>query len=165
MSDAINKTEMVFQAWTLDNHDWDTIQISQVPDEPGYYAFTDFAGPMSTPPPGKSVLYVGMATKSLRQRISKYKTGDTVSIANLHKGGFLMFLSRATAHFHDGKLTHSVQRTPVNYTIRSAGQPPQHGVLEPSKIYLRWAVDYSAAVEAMLIRKCNPKFNTMLVSD
>lgn len=162
MSNTVQKVELVFKDIS---YDWDTLQLTAVPDEPGYYAFTDYAGPLMPTPQGKNVLYIGMATKSLRQRISKYKTGDTGNIANLHKGGFLMFLSRATAHYHDGKLTHSVQRTPVNFTIKAAGQPPQHGVLEPSKIYLRWAVDYSAAVEAMLIRKFQPKYNTMLVSD
>jgi excinuclease UvrABC nuclease subunit len=136
-----------------------------VPDEPGYYAFTDHNGALTPTPGGKNVLYVGIATQSLRKRISKYKTGDTASISNLHKGGFLMFLSRATAHFHDGKLTHSVQRTPVTFTRISAGQPPQHGVLEPDKIYLRWSVDHRAAIEALLIRQLNPKYNTMLVGD
>jgi len=146
-------------------HDWDSLTTATVPDEPGYYAFTDHNGLLSPTPAGKSVLYVGIATQSLRSRIRKYKTGDTVSISNLHKGGFLMFLSRASAHFHDGKLTHSVQRTPVNFTIKAIGQPPQHGVLEPDKIYLRWAVDYRAAIEALLIRQLQPKYNTMLVSD
>lgn len=145
--------------------DWDVLTTPAVPDEPGYYAFTDHNGVLLPTPPGKNVLYVGIATQSLRKRISKYKTGDTASIANLHKGGFLMFISRATAHFHDGKLSHSVQRTPVNFTVKSAGQPPQHGVLEPQKIYLRWAVDYRAAIEALLIRQLNPKHNTMLVQD
>lgn len=145
--------------------DWDSLSTASVPDEPGYYAFTNHNGNLFSAPAGKSVLYVGIATQSLRKRISKYKTGDTASIANLHKGGFLMFLSRATAHFHDGKLTHSVQRTPVPFTRHSAGQPPVHGVLEPDKIYLRWAVDYRAAIEALLIQQLNPKYNTMLVRD
>lgn len=145
--------------------DWDALTTSMVPDDPGYYAFTDHNGPLSPTAGNRSVLYVGIATQSLRKRISKYKTGDTVSIANLHKGGFLMFLSRATAHFHDGKLTHSVQRTPVNFTVKAAGQVPQHGVLQPDKIYLRWAIDHRAAIEALLIRQLNPKYNTMLVQD
>jgi hypothetical protein len=145
--------------------DWDALTTAMVPAEPGYYAFTDHSGPLAASGGNANVLYVGIATQSLRKRISKYKTGDTASIAGLHKGGFLMFLSRATAHFHDGKLTHSVQRTPVNYTINSAGQPPQHGVLEPQKFYLRWSVDYRAAIEALLIQQLNPKFNTMLVQD
>jgi hypothetical protein len=136
-----------------------------VPDDPGYYAFTDHNGSLSPTSSAGSVLYVGIATQSLRSRIRKYKTGDTASISNLHKGGFLMFLSRATAHFHDGKLTHSVQRTPVTFTRHVAGQSPQHGVLEPDKIYLRWAVDHRAAIEALLIRQLQPKYNTMLVQE
>lgn len=145
--------------------DWDSLTTATVPAEPGYYAFTDHNGPLVPSSGSNNVLYVGIATQSLRKRIGKYKTGDTASIASLHKGGFLMFLSRASAHFHDGKLTHSVQRTPVNFTIKSAGQPPQHGVLEPQKFYLRWCVDHRAAIEALLIQQLNPKFNTMLVGD
>lgn len=145
-------------------YDWDALNVNvDVPDEPGFYAFTDHAGPLQPSAGGKNVLYVGIATQSIRARIRKYKTGDTASIMNLHKGGFMMMLSRATAHFHDGKLTHSVQRTPVNVTIRSAGKPPEQSVLMPDSIYLRWAVDYRAAIEAMLIQQLNPKFNTMLV--
>ena len=145
--------------------DWDGLTTASVPDEPGYYAFTDHNGPLNPTGGGNNVLYVGIATQSLRSRIRKYKTGDTASISNLHKGGFLMFLSRATAHFHDGKLTHSVQRTPVNFTRQIPGQPPQHGVLEPDKIYLRWAVDHRAAIEALLIRQLQPKYNTMLAQE
>lgn len=148
-----------------DPADWDVLSASTVPAEPGYYAFTDHNGQLVATGGNANVLYVGIATQSLQERIRKYKTGDFTNINAMHRGGFMMFLSRATAHFGDGKLTHSVQRTPVNFTIKSAGQPPQHGVMQPQKIYLRWAVDYRAAIEALLIQSLKPKFNTMLVQD
>lgn len=144
-------------------HDWDRLAVGIVPDEPGFYAFTNHTDTLQPTVPGKTVLYVGIATQSLRDRIRKYKTGDFTNINNLHRGGFMMFLSRSTAHFADGQLTHSVQRTPVQFTRVSAGKPPVSGVLEPDKIYLRWAVDYRAAIEALLIQQLNPRFNTMLV--
>ncbi|NOT49047.1 MAG: hypothetical protein HOP17_15005, partial [Acidobacteria bacterium] len=62
-----------------DPYDWDNLNANiQVPHEPGFYAFTDHAGPLqaSVSVPGKQVLYIGIATKSLRDRIKKYKAGD-----------------------------------------------------------------------------------------
>lgn len=143
--------------------DWDGLNIASVPDEPGFYAFTDHADVLQPSVTGRTVLYVGIATQSLRDRIRKYKTGDFSGISNMHRGGFMMFLSRATAHFQDGRLTHSVQRTPVEVTRLSAGRPPEKSTLDPNKFYLRWAVDHRAAIEALLIQHLNPKFNTMLV--
>lgn len=146
-------------------HDWDSLSAVIVPHEPGFYAFTDHADQLQASGPGKTVLYVGIATRSLRDRIRKYKNGDTSGIRNMHRGGFEMFMSRAVAHYSDGKLTHSVQRDPVPFTRVNAGKPPEHGVLQPTKIYLRWAVDHRAAIEALLIQQLNPKFNTMLTQD
>ena len=143
--------------------DWDALNVSNVPDEPGFYAFTDHRDVLQPSVTGRTVLYGGIATQSLRERIRKYKTGDFTNISNMHRGGFMMFLSRATAHFHDGRITHSVQRTPVEVTRVSSGMPPIKSMLEPDKIYLRWAVDYRAAIEALLIQQLNPRFNTMLV--
>lgn len=153
-----------------DPFDWDGVNANlQVPDEPGFYAFTDHAGPLQVSVPGKQVLYIGIATQSLRERIKKYKAGDKTGargLMNMHAGGFFMLLSRAdAAHYGDGRVTHSVQKTPVPYTVKAAGQPPRHGVLTPNSIYLRWSVDYRAAIEALLIQQLNPKFNTMLVQE
>ena len=147
--------------------DWDAVNANiDVPDEPGYYAFTDHAGSLQPSMPGKSVLYVGIATQSLRDRIKKYKTGDTTGLANMHRGGLMLLLSRASAAHYDGsRLTHSVQRNPVDVYVKgTATKPAQHGVLPPDVIYLRWSVDYRAAIEALLIQQLNPKFNTMLAS-
>lgn len=149
-----------------DPHDWDSLSASTVPNEPGFYAFTDHPNAMqATSGPGQRVLYVGIATDSLRKRIRKYKTGDRSGISDMHRGGFEMFMSRAVAHYGDGELTHSVQRTPVPYTRISAGKPPVHGVLEPTRIYLRWVVDYRAAIERLLIKQLRPKYNTMHSED
>ena len=148
-----------------DPHDWDTLNIINVPDEPGYYAFTNHADALQPSAAGKSVLYVGIATQKLRDRIRKYKTGDiqgTRGLMNLHAGGFFLMLSRAVAHYDGNTVTHSVQRTPVNVINKGTGA---QSILMPDAIYLRWAVDYRAAIEALLIQQLNPKFNTMLVQD
>jgi hypothetical protein len=142
--------------------DWDTLSVASVPAEPGYYAFTDYPGALQPSAPGQNVLYVGIATRSLQDRIRKYKTGDTRGLANMHLGGFMMLISRATAHYGDGRLTHSVQRTPIQVTTRTANGPAQQSTLNPDSIYLRWAVDYRAAIEALLIQQLSPKYNTML---
>jgi hypothetical protein len=83
---------------------------------------------------------------------------------NLHRGGFFLMLSRAVAHADAGGLTHSVQRTPVEVIVKpSATKPAEQRLLMPDAIYLRWAVDYRAAIEALLIQQLCPKYNTMLV--
>jgi hypothetical protein len=151
-------------------HDWDALRPNiDVPDEPGYYAFTDHAGPLHPSTPNSQVLYVGIATQSIRERIRKYKTGDrsgTLGLMNMHAGGFFLMLSRATAHYDGKKVTHSVQRTPVQVVYKPTSTTPGHAsVLQPDAIYLRWAVDYRAAIEALLIQQLHPKFNTMLVQD
>src|SRR5688572_16605455 len=47
--------------------DWDLLDILSVPDEPGFYVFTDYGEAMLQPTlGGQSVLYVGIATGSLR---------------------------------------------------------------------------------------------------
>jgi hypothetical protein len=144
--------------------DWDALDSQEVPDEPGFYAFTDYGEDALQPTPaGKSVLYVGIATGSLRKRLRKYKLGDTSGITNMHRGGLMLLLSRAAAaHIDDsGRVTHSIQRKPIEVTTRRSGQPLQTHTLDPNRIYVRWAVDPRAAIEAMLIRMLNPKFNTM----
>jgi hypothetical protein len=156
-------------AWG-DPHDWDRLRPNMdVPDEPGFYAFTNHAGPLQPSAGPNQVLYIGIATQSLRERIRKYKTGDksgTKGLMNMHAGGFFLMLSRATAHFDGKNVTHSVQRKPVEVFVKGAqGRPPQHYSQLPDAIYLRWAVDYRAAIEALLIQQLNPKFNTMLVQD
>jgi hypothetical protein len=144
--------------------DWDTLDVPLVPNDPGYYAFTDHGDtPLQPTAAGKSVLYVGIATGSLRKRLQRYKRGDTTGITNMHRGGLMLLLSRASAaHIDDaGRITHSRQRKPIEVTTRRAGQPPQVHTLEPDRIYVRWAIDPRAAIEAMLIRMLLPKFNTM----
>lgn len=151
-------------------HEWETLNPNpDVPDEPGYYAFTDHAGPLQPSMPNAYVLYVGIATRSLRDRIRKYKTGDvsgTKGLMNLQAGGFLMMLSTrgASAHIAGKKstmrVTHSVQRNPVEVYVKpNAGKPAQHYSLLPEAIYLRWSVDYRAAIEPLLIQQLKPKFN------
>lgn len=149
-----------------DPYNWDALNANvDVPDEPGYYAFTDHAGALQPSVPGKSVLYVGIATQSLRDRIKKYKNGDTTGLANMHRGGLMLLLSRASAaHYGEEGLSHSIQRNPVNvYVKATATKPAEQRVLMPNSIYLRWAVDYRAAIEALLIQQLHPRFNTMLV--
>ncbi len=144
--------------------DWDALEVSSdVPDAPGFYVFTNHDGPLQAPGQGREVLYVGIATTSLRTRMRKYKTGDASGISNMHRGGFMMFMSRAgAAHFGGGgRMTHSVQRKPIDVRVRSAAGAVHHSVLEPNKIYLRWAVDPRAAIEALLIRDLRPRYNTM----
>jgi hypothetical protein len=143
--------------------DWDALDPASVPDAPGFYAFTDYDGPLQPTPPGGSVLYVGIATGSLRNRLKKYKTGDTTGITNMHRGGLMLLLSRASAaHVDDtGRVTHSIQRKPVQVITRRSGQPLQTSTVDPNRIYIRWAVDPRAAIEAMLIRMLRPKYNTM----
>jgi hypothetical protein len=150
--------------------DWDTLNVNvQVPDEPGFYAFTDHAGvPLQPSQPGKKVLYVGIATGSLRRRLRKYRTGDRSGISNMHRGGFDLFMSRAgAAHAGGGaRVTHSVHRKSTQVTVRSGpGQPLRHHTIEPEKIWVRWAVDPRAAIEAKLIRELNPQHNTMHNTD
>jgi hypothetical protein len=152
--------------------DWDSLNVNtDVPAEPGYYAFTDHADALQPTAAGKSVLYVGIATQSIRDRIRKYKTGDksgTKGLMNLHAGGFFMMLGTrgATAHYDGKSVTHSVQRNPVEVYIKAtATKPAQHYSQLPDAIYLRWAVDYRAAIEALLIQQLYPKFNSMLVQD
>ena len=124
-------------------HNWDTLKVGNVPDEPGYYAFTNYPEKLQPSNGEKQVLYIGIATRSLRDRIKKYKTGDTSGIMNLHRGGFLLMLSRGVAHAEPGRVTHSVQRTPVEVIVKSSDdQPDQQRVLNPDAIYLRWAVPY-----------------------
>jgi hypothetical protein len=83
---------------------------------------------------------------------------------HLHRGGFLMMLSRATAHAEAGRVSHTVQRTPIEVVSKPNGdQPAESRILQPKAIYLRWAVDYRAAIEALLIQQLCPKYNTMLV--
>ncbi len=108
------------------------------------------------------MLYVGIATRSSRARIKKYKTGDSSGLMNLHRGGFLLMLSRAGAHADGEGVTHSVRRQPVRVVVRpTATSPGRSYSLLPDKIYLRWAVDHRAAIEALPIRQLSPKFNTM----
>jgi hypothetical protein len=146
-------------------HNWDTLNANiDVPDEPGYYAFTDYADILQPSANDKNVLYVGIATQSLRDRIKKYKLGDTTGLMGLHRGGFLLMLSRGVAHASAGRVTHSVQRTPVEVIVRpTATKPGDQRFLMPDAIYLRWAVDYRAAIEALLIQQLCPKYNTMFV--
>ncbi len=151
-----------------DPTDWETLDIANVPNEPGYYAFTDYSDkPLQPTAAGNSVLYIGIATGSLRKRLQRYKRGDTTGITNMHRGGLMLLLSRAAAaHIDDaGRVTHSRQRNPVEVTTRRAGQAPQVRTIEPNRIYIRWAVDPRAAIEAMLIRSLSPKFNTMHQAD
>ena len=146
-----------------DPYDWDALDPNVVPDQPGFYAFTDHSDTLETTQAGKAVLYVGIATISLRGRLKSYKTGDSTGIANMHKGGFLLMVSRAGAvHSGDaGRIQHSVQRKPIDVITLSGSGPAQHSVLEPEKIYIRWAIDPRAAIEALLIRGLRPKYNTM----
>ncbi len=144
--------------------DWDAVDVNRdVPHEPGYYVFTNHADPLSVVSAGKAVLYVGIATTSIRDRMRKYRTGDASGLSNMHRGGFFMFLSRASAAHAgaDGSLTHSVIRKPINVINRTGTGPSQRSVIQPDKFYLRWAVDYRAAIEALLIRDLQPTFNTM----
>jgi hypothetical protein len=144
--------------------DWETLDVALVPNAPGFYAFTEYADtPLQPTVPGKGVLYVGIATGSLRKRLQSYKRGDATGIASMHRGGLMLLLSRASAaHIDDaGRITHSRQGKPITVTTHRAGQPPQKRTLEPDRIYIRWAVDPRAAIEAMLIRTLLPRFNTM----
>jgi hypothetical protein len=144
--------------------DWETLRPGDVPNEPGFYVFTDYGDAVLQPTPTqKGVLYVGIATGSLRKRLQRYKRGDTTGITDMHRGGLMLLLSRAAAaHIDDaGKITHSRQQKPIQVTTRRAGQPLQIHTLEPDRIYVRWAVDPRAAIEAMLIRMLQPRFNTM----
>jgi hypothetical protein len=95
--------------------------------------------------------------------LRKYKRGDTTGITGMHRGGLMLLLSRASAaHIDDaGRITHSRQRKPVEVITHRSGQPVQVHTLEPNRIYVRWAVDPRAAIEAMLIRMLHPKYNTM----
>ena len=73
--------------------DWDLLDVPNVPNEPGFYAFTDYGDEALQPTPaGKSVLYVGIATGSLRRRLQRDKRGDTTGLTNLHRGGLLLLL-------------------------------------------------------------------------
>ncbi len=147
--------------------DWDELTVGDIPDEPGFYAFTDFSGAnIYSVPKGGSVLYIGIATGSLRNRLRSYKNGDLRSVHNLHRGGLMLVLSRASSAGLDdkGRVIHSIQRKPVQVITRRAGQAPQHSTIDPNRIYIRWAVDPRAAIEAMLIRTLNPRFNTMHAS-
>jgi len=164
-----NKFPHLSCTWS-EPHDWDTLDLrNDVPAEPGYYAFTDHTDTLQPSVPGKSVLYVGIAADSIQERIGKYKRGDvsgTKGLMNLHAGGFFMMLSRATAHYDGKRVTHSVQRTPVEVIYKATDtRPPQHGILMPQAIYLRWAVDYRAQIEALLIRQLNPKYNSTFTQD
>lgn len=149
-----------------DPHIWETLNPNRdVPNEPGYYAFTDHAGPLRPSMPNSQVLYVGIATNTLRDRIKEYKTGDvsgTKGLMNMHAGGFLMMLCTrgATGHYDGDRVTHSVQRHPVEVYVKpTANKGPQHYTLQPEAIYLRWAVDYRAAIERLLIEQLNTKYN------
>ena len=146
-------------------HNWDTLNANtDVPNKPGYYAFTNYPDKLQCSTASKQVLYVGIATQSLRNRIKKYKTGDASGIMHLHRGGFLLMLSRGIAHAETGRVSHSVQRKPIEVVTRpSATGSGGQRVIAPEAIYLRWAVDYRAAIEALLIRQLLPKYNTMLV--
>lgn len=158
-----------------DPRNWDTLNASvDVPDEPGYYAFTDHPDKLQQAGPDRHVLYVGIATQSLRDRIKKYKAGDMADLMNLHRGGFLLMLSRKGAAHADlikdskGKdkvrVTHTVQRQPIEVNVKAtATKPAEQRLLMPEPIYLRWAVDYRAAIEALLIKQLCPKYNTMHV--
>ncbi len=144
--------------------DWDSVDPGvDVPDTPGYYVFTDYSGPLLPTPPGKSVLYVGIATRSLRERITKYKRGDSTGLTDLHRGGLFLILSRAVAHAEPGrKPTRSVQTTPVEVLVKpTATKPGRTYTLDPKTIYLRWAEDNRAAIEALLVQQLLPRFNTM----
>jgi len=142
---------------------WDTLNASiDVPNEPGYYAFTDYPDKLQPSAHDKHVLYVGIATQSLLDRIKKYKTGDTTGLMNLHRGGFLLMLSRGSVHAELGRVTHSIQRKPIEVIVRpTATKSAEQRFLMPDAIYLRWAVDYRAAIEAKLIEHLCPKYNTM----
>ena len=142
---------------------WDALNPdADVPDEPGYYAFTDYPDELQPSRDDKRVLYVGIATQSLRDRIKKYKTGDTTGLMNLHRGGFMLMLSRGAAHADGSRVTHSVQRKPIEVMVMpTATKPAERRVLMPDAIYLRWAVDYRAAIEALLIRQLRPGFTTV----
>jgi hypothetical protein len=148
-----------------DPRNWDTLNVNiDVPDEPGYYAFTDYPDALQPTTQNKRVLYVGIASQSLRDRIRKYKTGDTSGLTNLHRGGFFLMLSRGVAHSDEGGLSHSVQRAPIEVITKpTATKPGGQSFMMPDLIYLRWAVDYRAAIEALLIQQLCPRYNTMLV--
>jgi hypothetical protein len=150
-----------------DPRDWDSLNAADVPDEPGYYAFTNYTEKLQPSSGTKEVLYVGIAAQSLRDRIRKYKTGDTSNLMHLHKGGFFMLISRAAAaHAEPGRVTQTVIRKPIEVIIKpGGGEPEERRTILPNAIYLRWAVDYRAAIEALLIRQLSPKYNTMLVQE
>ncbi len=153
-------------AWS-EPRPWDSLAVADVPDEPGYYVFTNYPDALQPSDGIRDVLYVGIASRSLRDRIRKYKTGDTGNLMHLHRGGFFMLISRAAAaHAEPGRVTHSVARKPIEVVIRRGkGKPEEQRTIQPEAIYLRWAIDYRAAIEAFLIRQLLPKFNTMLVQE
>jgi hypothetical protein len=84
--------------------DWDLLDVPNVPNEPGFYAFTDYGDEALQPTPaGKSVMYVGIATGSLRRRLQRYKRGDTTGLTNLHRGGLLLLSRAAAVHVDETK--------------------------------------------------------------
>ncbi|MDD2759601.1 MAG: hypothetical protein PHH11_04845 [Methylomonas sp.] len=148
-------------------YNWDTLNVTvDIPNEPGYYAFTDHSEILQPSTSEKNVLYVGIATSSIRERIRKYKTGDTSGIMNLHRGGFFLMLSRGVAHAELGRVSHSVQKKPVEVFNRpTPSNSPAQRIISPQSIYLRWAVDYRAAIEAKLIEQLRQKYNTVHAKD
>ena len=152
-------------------HDWDTLDVrATVPDEPGYYVFTNHAEQLLASGAEKNVLYIGMAARSLRERIQRYRGGENNNLAPIHAGAFLLFLSRASAvHATEGnvypRLQAGIQRRPIDVTIQRAGGGIERYQIAPSKIYLRWAVDTRAAIERLLIRDLHPKYNSVHTRD
>ncbi len=122
---------------------WDAVNPNQhVPDEPGFYIFTNYPGELQPPTGQKQILYIGVAAQSLRRRIRKHKSGDvsgTRGLMNAQAGAFFLTLSRSTG--------------------------PANPTLEPQSIYLRWAVDYRAAIESLLIKQFKPRFNNIPPQD
>ncbi len=159
---SINPFPHLSCVWS-DPFNWDTLNPTlDVPNEPGYYAFTDYDDKLQPSTNDKNVLYIGIATRSLRDRIKKYKTGDTTGLMNLHRGGLLLMLSRGVAHAELGKVTHSAQRKPFEVIVKpTPTKSAEQRIIKPDLIYLRWAVDYRAAIEAKLIEQLRPKYNTM----
>ena len=114
-----------------DAHDWDALNANiDVPDAPGYYVFTDYPDKLLPIPSGKRVLYVGIATQSLRDRIKKYKTGDATGLMNLHRGGLMLMLSRAVGQ-------RGGERAPVDPVAATVRLDPDDAGRQPLRLAVR----------------------------
>lgn len=140
--------------------EWETLNISEVPSQPGFYVFTNYPDEPLRPSTSEAkVLYVG-ETANLLHRMKDYKIQGRSALG--HRGATHLLSSHLDAVSASGAgenfvLERHRQSSPT--VVYRKGQAPK--TLDRPALYVRWAVDRRQAIEELLIRELNPSFNSV----